>query len=85
MALLTLDKRVRVRQLMSQTISTNREIFELDKPAFDAVIAAVDQWAENNAISYNAALPPLARTVLTTSQKALLLLYVVAMRVGKEI
>ena len=84
-ALLTLDKRMRIRQLMGEAISTNRELFNVEKPAFDAAIEAVDQWVENNAASYNLSLPLQVRTVLTTSQKSMLLLYVMALRFGKEI
>lgn len=47
-----------------------------------AAIAAVDQWVEDNAASYNAALPIPFRTNATASQKAILLAYLCMRRAG---
>ena len=41
---------------------------------------AADQWASDNAASFNAALPQPARTVLTAAQKARLLAWVILKR-----
>lgn len=45
-----------------------------------AAVDAADNWADSNAAEYNTALPNPARTVLTTKQKALLLMFVIARR-----
>ena len=50
------------------------------KAELRAAIDAADQWASDNANSYNSALPLPARTVLTASQKARLLAWVILKR-----
>ena len=45
-----------------------------------AAVAAADQWASDNAASFNSALPAAARTNLTASQKARLLTAVIEKR-----
>ena len=50
------------------------------KAELRAAVDAADQWASDNAAAYNAALPLPARTVLTASQKARLLAWVILKR-----
>ena len=50
-----------------------------------AAVSAADTWASSNAASFNSALPVTARNNLTTTQKALLLMYVVQMRFVKGV
>jgi len=45
----------------------------MDRNDLKAAIDAADQWASDNASSFNSALPTPARTVLSTAQKAALL------------
>lgn len=52
----------------------------LTKAQLRAAVDAVDQWTDDNASAYNAAIPVAARTALTSRQKAALLLYVVRRR-----
>lgn len=52
----------------------------LDKNEIKAAFDAADQWASDNAASFNSALPQPARDVLNASQKALLLNIVIAKR-----
>lgn len=52
----------------------------LDRNQLKAAIDAADTWANDNASSYNSALPLPARTVLTSAQKAAILMFVIAKR-----
>lgn len=52
----------------------------LDRNELKAAIDAADTWANDNASSYNTALPLPARTVLTAAQKAAILMFVIARR-----
>jgi len=45
-----------------------------------SAVAAADAWVNANSVSYNNALPLTARTNMTTTQKTLLLFYVVSKR-----
>ncbi len=45
-----------------------------------AAVDAADQWADDNAGSFNSALPVPFRTTATTAQKTLLLSYVILKR-----
>lgn len=47
-----------------------------------AAVGAVDDWADANAASYNAALPLPFRTTATAAQKSILLAYVAMKRTG---
>ena len=70
MAVLSPAQRQGIRADFGNRLSTRREIFNLTKPQLDAAIAAIDDWIETNAASFNAALPLPARTMLTTAEKA---------------
>lgn len=54
----------------------------ITKAQLRAAIDAADQWCDDNAASFNTALPTAARTTLTTLQKNLLFAYVVRRRIG---
>jgi hypothetical protein len=66
-------------ELMSQW-SSDRRPCDLSKADLRAALDAIDDWANTNAASYNAALPPVARSRLTPGQKAELLHFVVRSR-----
>lgn len=63
----------------------NGEPCAFTKTALRAAFDAADQWADDNATSFNSALPTGAnsfRTLASTQQKSLLLVYVVLTRAG---
>lgn len=82
MAILTNPVRLSLRADFAKQLSDRRESFGLSKAQLDAAIAAVDQWVEDNAASFNTALPPAARTGLTAQQKTELLYRVALARFG---
>lgn len=82
MALLTAPQRVALRVLISQRVSDRRELFGVSRADLDAAITAIDTWVENNATSYNVAIPQPARNALTASQKAELLYLISQARYG---
>ncbi len=57
----------------------------LAKADLRAAVDAVDDFLDANAATINAAIPQPARGALTTKQKALLLMYVVAKRYNVEV
>lgn len=80
MATLTTQQRFDLRASWGRDLSLRREAFHLSKADLDEAVAAIDQWVEDNAASYNQALPLAARTALTAGQKAELLLLVLRKR-----
>lgn len=56
------------------------ELPNMVKADLRAAIDAVDDWINANSASYNSALPVTARTNMTPTQKALLLMFVVSRR-----
>lgn len=54
----------------------------MDHSTIKAAVDAADQWADDNAAAFNAALPVAFRTTATTAQKTLLLSYVILKRAG---
>jgi len=54
----------------------------MDHATIKAAADAADQWADDNAASFNSALPVAFRTTATTAQKTLLLSYVILRRAG---
>ena len=65
---------------LMQTWSSDRRPCDLSKADLRAALDAIDDWANGNAASYNAALPVPARSRLTPGQKAELLHLVVRER-----
>lgn len=64
-------------------LSADRESTSILKPDLRAAVDAIDQWISDNAASFNTAIPQPARTNLTASQKARLLMNVVRKRYAK--
>lgn len=56
------------------------DTFGIVKADLRAAVDAIDQWVDDNAASFNAAIPQPARGALTVRQKARLLSYVIAKR-----
>jgi hypothetical protein len=80
-AVLPDNDRAAVHAELMADLSTAREpLGALTKAELRAAVNAADQWANDNAAAYNAALPLPARTVLTAAQKARLLVYVIRKR-----
>lgn len=80
MAVLTAaDREVEWAQLM-RVLSARSESVDISKSELRAAFDAADDWVEANQASFNTALPVAARTSLTATQKAELLLYVVRRR-----
>jgi len=52
----------------------------IKKPELRAAVNAADQWIDDNASSFNAALPQPARGILSSKQKALILMMIIARR-----
>jgi hypothetical protein len=52
----------------------------IKKPELRAAVNAADQWIDDNASSFNAALPQPARGTLSAKQKALILMLIIARR-----
>ena len=57
----------------------------LTKANMQAAINAADQWVDDNAASFNSALPTEARTMLTADEKTIVLCYVALKRAGIEV
>ena len=82
MAVLPNPDRLAVRGEWGVDLSQRRVAFNLSKPDLDAAIAAVDDWIEANAASFNAALPVAARTGLSAALKTELFYRVARKRFG---
>jgi len=80
MAVLTDQQRKDARHDYWQELSRLRESLAIDKVDGLAAVAAVDQWINDAQAEYNAALPLPFRTEATVSQKARLLMTVIAFR-----
>lgn len=52
------------------------------KPQLRAALDAADQWMDDNAASYNSALPTAFRTTASAADKAALVAFVAAQRAG---
>ena len=57
-----------------------RETVAVTKSDLRAAVDAIDQWVDDNAASFNSAIPVAARTALTARQKAELLMFVIRRR-----
>ena len=80
MAVLDENDRSGVWSSFQSTLSARRAALGLTKAELRAAVDAVDDWVDDNASSYNNALPVAARTALTAAQKAELLMFVVDRR-----
>lgn len=68
------------RGLMRFWSRQGKSLAGLTKPDLQAAVNAADDWADQNAASFNTALPVAFRTNATAAQKALLLAVVVLAR-----
>ena len=78
----TADRQRIWRGLMRYWSAERESIGACQKTDLLAAVEATDTWIDNNQAAYNAALPALARTNLTTTQKSLLFCAVALMRVS---
>lgn len=65
--------------------SNLRETVNVTKEELQSAVNAADTWVDNNAASYNSALPLPFRTAASTQQKSLLLVAVVLMRFNLDL
>lgn len=80
MAIMTDPQRFDTWAELMRELSNEREAIDLTKPDLRAAVNAADQWVSDNASSFNTAIPQPARTALTATQKARLLMFVVRKR-----
>jgi hypothetical protein len=80
MAVLSTGERAAGTAAYSEECSKERLALELTKATLRAAYDAADAWVDANAAAYNTALPAAARTALTASEKAKLLVHVVSRR-----
>ncbi len=80
MAILSENDRVTEWAGFMSDISIRREPIALVKQDLRDAINAVDDWVDTNTAAFNQALPVAARTFLTATQKAELLMRVVRRR-----
>lgn len=81
MATLSNELRSEISLTYQQEISALFELLAgVTKSDIKAAVDAVDQWVDDNKVSFNSALPTAAQTNLTVSQKSRLLTHVVARR-----
>jgi hypothetical protein len=69
----------------SDYLSTNRIPSKPSKQQFRAAINAIDVSVDNNRTSFNNAIPEPCKSLMTTKQKAQMLMYVVSKRWEVEI
>lgn len=74
------DRALLHRDLMQDLSRVHDVCGAITKTDLRSAVDAADQWLSDNAANYNTALPQLARDVLTRSQKARLLMLVIAKR-----
>lgn len=80
MAILSVFSR---RQIWAHLMRQATGELNLAKGDLQAAVNAADDWIDANQAAYNLALPLPARTVLSPSQKALVLMYVIMRRAAK--
>ncbi len=85
MAELSTADRQRVWRALQRYWSNLRETVGVSKTELLAAVAATDTWIDDNAASYNSALPAAAQSGLTAAQKTLLFCAVALMRVDPGI
>lgn len=85
MATLPDSDRLRIWRGLMRFWSGMQETVSVNKADLKAAVDAADTWVDDNAISYNAALPTAFRTNATQTQKSLLLVAVVLMRFNLDL
>lgn len=79
---LTTGDRAEVNAELQRRFSVDALACPVSKADLRAAVDAVDDWVDANSSSFNTAIPQPARGALTTTQKALLLDYVVRKRIA---
>jgi hypothetical protein len=64
----------------SDYISSNWIQSKPSKQNYQDAVAAIDQWVEDNKVSFNNAIPEPCKSLMTAQQKAQLLMYVITRR-----
>lgn len=82
MAELSTEDRKRVYRGLMRFWSGLRESLALSKAELLAAVNATDTWIDDNQVSYNTALPQVARDNLTQAQKTVLFCVVALARVS---
>ena len=80
MAALTNPQRRSIWAEFMRRASRERQDLGLTKTQLRAAVDATDGWIDDNAASFNSALPAAARTALTAQQKALMFFAVASKR-----
>lgn len=70
MAALSNQERADINTLFQQQASDTHSSLAVTKPQLRAAVDAIDQWIDDNATSFNSAIPQPARSALTAKQKA---------------
>lgn len=84
MAILNATRRGQIATAIQRWWSVLKESCAFIKPELAAAIAAADQWADDNAASYNSALPVSFRTKATPLRKTVVLVYVIIDRARRD-
>jgi hypothetical protein len=71
-----------VKEAFRRALDSDGTLMGFTKPELQAAFQAADTWADNNATSYNNALPASFRTAATSGQKAMVLAFVCMKRAG---
>lgn len=80
MSTLTPESRAAVSQEIEDYLSRHWEGCSIGKQDLRAAVDALDSFFDANAVAVNNALPAAAKAGLTTTQKALVLMYVIKRR-----
>lgn len=82
MATLTAPQRLTIFAAIMRWWSSLREPVAFNKADLQAAVDATDTWIDDNAASFNSALPVAFRTGATLQQKTMLFCYVAMKRAG---
>lgn len=83
MPALTEEQKRRVwRSFIERWIANQADPCEWTKADLAATAAAINDWIDSNATSFNNALPAAFRTTATAQEKAAFFVYVVSLRAG---
>jgi len=80
MATMTAGQRAAAATDMMATLSVVRESLGVTRADIVAAFAGADQYCHDNAAAMNAAIPQPARSVMTTTQKAMMYMLILSHR-----
>ena len=83
MAVLPTEDREKITKGLMSYWSVLWELLDLSVQDLQAAVNATDQWIDDNQVSFNLALPQVARDNLTPIQKTLIFCVVAAYRVSQ--